>query len=255
MTRAPVAQLDTRPTERNSRSGGERNKVHALVAQWIERFRPKEEVGGSTPSKGTKNNRKLIMIRAILYDVDGVITNSGFFSERLSKEQNIPIDTILPFFKGVYGDCQLGKADLYTELEKVKSEWGYQGDTSELIDYWFSDITPSLNKELVDSVVKIRDQDTKCYIATNQEINRAEYLWEDAGLSNYFDGIFASYEIGAKKPDIKYFDYVVNKLQLLPEEIIFFDSDKKIVDAANAYGMRAFLYTSFEEYKKVLADL
>ncbi len=27
---------------------------HALVAQWIERLRPKESVGGSIPSQGTK---------------------------------------------------------------------------------------------------------------------------------------------------------------------------------------------------------
>ncbi len=195
------------------------------------------------------------MIRAILYDVDGVIVSTGFFSERFAKEYQTPIERLLPFFKVVYGDCQLGKADLYTELDKVKDDWGYPGDTSELIEYWFSDILPNLNKELIDSVVKLRDQDTKCYIATNQEINRAEYLWEDAGLSNYFDGIFASYEIGAKKPSTQYFDYVTNKLQMLPEEIIFFDSDPKIVDAASAYGMRAFLYSSFEEYKRILANL
>jgi hypothetical protein len=30
------------------------NSDDAPVAQWIERFRPKEEVGGSTPSRRTK---------------------------------------------------------------------------------------------------------------------------------------------------------------------------------------------------------
>lgn len=31
------------------------NTIHALVAQWIERLRPKESVGGSIPSQGTIN--------------------------------------------------------------------------------------------------------------------------------------------------------------------------------------------------------
>jgi hypothetical protein len=34
------------------------NVKSALVAQWIERFRPKEEVGGSTPSKGAIKDKK-----------------------------------------------------------------------------------------------------------------------------------------------------------------------------------------------------
>jgi putative hydrolase of the HAD superfamily len=195
------------------------------------------------------------MNKVILFDVDGVILNTKMFSERYTAEYGIDLSVMLPFFKGPFRDCQLGNADLYTELDKVKDDWGFTGETSELIEYWFSDIIPGIDKRLISSVVKLRDNENKCYIATNQEANRAEYLWEDAGLSSYFDGIFASYEMGVKKPEKEYFEYIINKQKVSPTEIIFFDSDPEIVEASNNFGIEAYLYTDYDGLEKKLADL
>ena len=41
-------------TSRNLRRGKPLLKGYASVAQWIEQFRPKEKVVGSTPTRGTK---------------------------------------------------------------------------------------------------------------------------------------------------------------------------------------------------------
>ena len=46
--------MDTRPTERFSRSGGEHYNT-ALVAQWIEYLASNQRVGGSIPSERTVN--------------------------------------------------------------------------------------------------------------------------------------------------------------------------------------------------------
>lgn len=195
------------------------------------------------------------MIKAILYDVDGVILDEKFFSVRYVADYGISLKTMLPFFHGPFRNCQIGEADLYTELDKVKESWNYPGETSELIEYWFSDIATGLKKQLLTSVASLRKSGTKCYIATNQEANRMEYLWETAGLNKVFDGFFVSCDIGTKKPDTEYFEHIVKELKLSPKEIAFFDNDQRAVDAANEFGIEAYLYTGSERYKKDLEKL
>ena len=50
--------------------------------------------------------------KCILLDVDGVLVNSEMFSLQYQKRFNLPQDIMLPFFKGVFQDCLIGKADL-----------------------------------------------------------------------------------------------------------------------------------------------
>ena len=195
------------------------------------------------------------MKKTILYDVDGVILNTKKFTDRYTNDYHISPETLLTFIEGPFYDCQIGKADFYTELDKVRANWNFPGDTSDLIEYWFSDIKKGLNKELLSSITSFRKTGNKCFIATNQEVNRMEYLWETAGLNKYFDGYFVSCDVGIKKPDAKYFEYIVKKLKLSPQEVIFFDNDQRVVDAAKKFGIEAYLYTDFAGYQHILEEL
>ncbi len=67
------------------------------------------------------------MIKAIIFDADGMIVHGDRFSGRLAGEFNIPLDTTKLFFKDAFPDCLIGKADLKEELEKYMKQWNYPG--------------------------------------------------------------------------------------------------------------------------------
>lgn len=52
------------------------------------------------------------MIKAIIFDTDGMTVNSEMFSVQFNKDYGVPMDNLLPFFKNEFQPCLVGKADL-----------------------------------------------------------------------------------------------------------------------------------------------
>jgi putative hydrolase of the HAD superfamily len=189
------------------------------------------------------------MIKALIFDVDGVIVNTGFFSEKLAKDYGTPLDITLPFFKGRFQDCQIGKADLKEELENIKSDWGWVDSTNKLLDYWFED-SKNIDQNLINDINNYKRRGIKCFLGTNQEKYRIEYLRDEVGLRKIFDGIFVSAEIGFRKPAKKFFEYISSKLiDIDASEVLFWDSDQEVVDAVREYGFNSELYTTHKDFK------
>ena len=72
---------------------------------------------------------------------------------------------------------------------------------------------------------------------------------EDVGLKDKFDGAFFSSDLGVTKSDPQFFKLVSEKLQVAPQEIDYWDDDKKNVDIANGTGVNGHSYTNFEEFQ------
>lgn len=51
-----------------------------------------------------------------------------------------------------------------------------------------------------------------------------------------FDYVYLSFEIGIRKPDRKIYEYVLNDLKTLPENILFIDDDTNNILTAKEYG-------------------
>lgn len=72
-------------------------------------------------------------------------------------------------------------------------------------------------------------------IMWRQDIAKA-FTQEGLTTADYFDGMVTSYEAGCCKPDPRIFDYVVEKLGILPEETLFFDDSMANIEAARKQG-------------------
>jgi HAD superfamily hydrolase (TIGR01509 family) len=73
------------------------------------------------------------------------------------------------------------------------------------------------------------------------------------GLTQRFDQVFVSHEIGCLKPASEAFEVAVNGMQLQPSEVLFLDDGQRNVDAATALGMEAHLVRGPAEARAVLA--
>jgi len=74
-------------------------------------------------------------------------------------------------------------------------------------------------------------------------------------VSDYFDGIVTSFEVGCCKPDARIFDYAARTLGLVPSQTTFFDDGAANVEAARAFGFRAERVTADNDFMKLTSGI
>lgn len=190
--------------------------------------------------------------KVVLFDADGVTIKEGkLFSEVLAEQYGIPMEKMIPFFTGIFQDCLVGKADVKQELTKVVNEWGWQGSVDELMSLWFS-TGDELNEEVTALIKRLKAEKIQCYLVTNQEKYRGQYLRERT--SSLFEDVFVSGEIGHKKDEREFYEYIDKEIQDRVSEkqlVLLIDDDKKNIDAAKKFGFDTIYYQKFEDISKL----
>lgn len=191
------------------------------------------------------------MIKGIVFDLDGMVyLSDALFSTRVAKEYDIPADDVMEFFRNDFADCQLGKKDLKDRLATYIEGWGWQGTLKELIDFWFEH--GHINNDMLAEVEALRSQGYICVLATNNEKHRMAYLEHTYNLSEKFDHVVASYEIGARKPDKAVYDEILRRTGLEAKDILIFDDRESHVAALKAMDFHVVLYDGSKRIKEYL---
>lgn len=193
------------------------------------------------------------MIKAILWDGDGVVVNKPeIFSQVYSREHNVPMYDVLPFFKNEFQLCLVGQADLKEQIKPYLIKWGWSNSVEEFLDYWFK-TEDYLNHDLLNEIIKLRQSGIKCYFCTNQEKYRTEYMLRNMSLADYFDQTFSSAYLGYKKPNQEFWQKIFGLIKSVDKtEVLVIDDDKEVVDSALEFGFWAEFYGADNDYKKIL---
>jgi len=194
------------------------------------------------------------MIKVLIFDADGVLINGDIFSKRFSKEYNIDINKINPFFDGPFKECLVGKADLKEVVAPYLKEWDWKYGVDKFLEYWFSS-EYSIDRELIDYIQNYRNNGVKCVMATNQEKYRADYLFNKIGFVDSFDKMYVSAHLGHKKTSKEFFGKLVTGLgDIKKEEILFWDDDIENINVAKEFGINAELYTTFVDFEQKMKN-
>lgn len=190
------------------------------------------------------------MIKAILFDADGVVIKKRerFFSERFAEKQGIAVAEVLPFFKNDMRQAFVNKADLKEVLPTYLQTWRWGGSVDEFLAYWFREESP-IDPEVIGYIDELRRKGIKCYVATDRDKYWSQYLLEHLKFKAYFDGFFFSYDVGHEKDSREYFEEVLNRLALKPEEVMYWDDDQKNVDVAKSLGIDAHFWVSIDQFR------
>jgi putative hydrolase of the HAD superfamily len=144
----------------------------------------------------------------------------------------------------------VGKADLKQELQHYLPQWGWKRSVDEFLNDWFY-CEDQVNKQLINRIQQFRQQNIPCYLATNQEKYRTAYILNYMGFAKQFDGTFSSAYVGYMKRDRAFFEHVLHVLKdVKAQEILFWDDIVENVEVARQTGLRAEIYTTFEEFEK-----
>lgn len=197
------------------------------------------------------------MDKVILFDADGVLTVPGeMFSTIYTRSRNLDLGPFDAFFANEWPDFVTGKRDLKEHIAEHPELWQWPGTPDSLLEYWCS-IGNTPDDEMIRLVQDIRQSGIRCFLATEQERYRGEYM-RDVMFRDVLDGYFISAEVGVKKSDPRFFHIILDRLNddgysLSPQDITFFDDSQSKVDAALEAGIDAYLFEGIHTVRNILS--
>jgi putative hydrolase of the HAD superfamily len=187
--------------------------------------------------------------KAVLLDADGVVLKKAErFSAWYEREFDLPEGSLGAFFEKEFKACQLGQQDLKEAVKPYLAGWKWQDSAEEFLQLWFAKGS-EVNEKVLNKAQEWRRAGVKCYLATNQEQRRLNYLRKELGLEKQLDGIFSSCEIGFAKPQKEFFQFILDEIKQLPTEVVLIDDSPQFVEGAKEMGMEAVLYEEDESFE------
>lgn len=90
--------------------------------------------------------------------------------------------------------------------------------------------------------------DYKIGMISNVGAGFIERMFIERPVTEYFDVVILSSEVGLVKPDVRIYNLAAEKLGLKPAECVFIDDIKTNAEGAEKAGMGAITYTSFAKF-------
>jgi epoxide hydrolase-like predicted phosphatase len=111
-----------------------------------------------------------------------------------------------------------------------------------------------LNDELIEVIKDLKNRDYKIALLSNNSIKLKEGLIKD-GISDLFDVVVISAEVGCQKPQPEIFDILFKKLELEPKEVVFIDDTFKSLEGADKIGYIPVLFKDNQSFKFDLSNI
>ena len=198
-------------------------------------------------------------IKAVIFDIGGVLLhNNGHEQERAWETQaGLPEGAIFKFINrsGLGNAATRGRLSRQELWSKVSEH--FKIDPAQLQTFEASlTTTETLNTELAEFLQSLRPK-YKTALLSNAWPGTREALNQKYGLDKLVDIEIFSAEEGTLKPETKFYQLALIRLQVRGYETIFLDDRTDNVDAASLFGMQSIHYRNNEqaikEIKRIIA--
>lgn len=194
-------------------------------------------------------------VKAIIFDLDGVITDTSVFHEKawrkMAQEKGIPFDDSLgEYLRGVSRQKSL---ELILESAGVTvTDEEFQRLMDKKNNYYkesLENLSP-INPEMFCS---LRERGYKLAIASSSK--NAQQVIDKLGIRQYFDAFVDGTEITRSKPDPEVFLKAAGKLGLPPQECVVVEDAEAGMEAARMGGFVAIYCKNPDQLKDVLLSI
>lgn len=194
-------------------------------------------------------------IKVLLFDVGGVVIDydldRAFTAwepvSRLSRE-----DIKMAFkFDTAYEQHECGEITAEAYFDHLCTTLQLQGDYARIAEGWNAIFIGEIVETL--AMVQAARLQFPCYAFTNtNDIHHVTWSAMFPRVSESFERVFTSYEVGYRKPDTRVFEYVAHTLGVSPESMMFFDDTVENVQAAASSGLHAVHVRAPEDVRNAL---
>ena len=182
-------------------------------------------------------------VRALLLDADGVVQRPA--KGWISAWKAVGGPDFLDDIWRCETQALTGRTDLKPLVSELLEKHGVDATFDELVGLWCRIDVDHHMLELVDSV---RSHGVLTVLATNQQSYRGTWMLENLPYDEHFYAQFHSFRMGLAKPDPAYFQHIVERLGIEPDEAVFVDDMPANVAGARAAGLRAVHFSPLDTY-------
>lgn len=160
---------------------------------------------------------------------------------------------------GIFQELEEGKISPDCFQQKLGELCGHTPDWKETRQAWMGYFT-GLDERLLDCLKELRKR-YKLFVLSNTNpyvmdwACSPEFSSKGKSLTEYFDKLYLSYQIGVTKPDRRIFDYLIADAGIDPAESLFVDDGPGNVQAAHALGFQTYCPRNDEDWRDALAAL
>ena len=207
-----------------------------------------------------KEEEKTAMIKAVIFDMDGVIIDSEMaYLEKLyefAKTKN-PKVTI----EELYGTVGTTKKDCWIVVEKAVNNgetWEQLHD--EYLPRWSgifaqTDYISIFRSEVLDVMDRLKEMGLRLAVASSTNIEQVEKILEMNHVSERLEKIVSGSTVKRSKPDPAVYLYTAEQLGLFPEECLVIEDSTVGITAGHRAGMTvAALIDNRFSFDRTLAD-
>lgn len=184
------------------------------------------------------------MIKACIFDLDGVIVDTAKFHylawKRLADEQGIPFtEHDNEQLKGI---SRMESLDILLSLGSRKVDEKSKAEMATRKNEWFVDYITAMKPDEIFPGVKtlledLRNKKFKVGLASSSK--NAGTVLDRLGIANLFDCVVDGTMIKNSKPDPEVFLLAAERLNVPPETCVVFEDAEAGVEAAHRAGMKS----------------
>ncbi len=194
------------------------------------------------------------MIKAIIFDLNGIFLQSEKLSDRFENDFNISTKVFLPKLKSIMAEVRKPNAKpAFSYWEQAFKQWKIKLNEKEFWNYWFKGEIQS--NKMINYAGFLKRKGIKIFILSNNFKERANFYNHYPWIHDIINKVYFSWKTGFIKPDIKAWKLILSENGLRADECIYFDDQQKNLDSAESLGIKSFLFTNEEELEKIINNL
>lgn len=191
------------------------------------------------------------MIKAIIFDINGIFVKSRKLSDRFQEDFGVPTSTFLPKLSEIMDKVRRpGAGKAFDYWSPVFREWNVHFSEQEFWDYWFKAEIPS--EQMIKFAKSLRDKGIRVFILSNNFMERIKYYNHYPWIHEAVDKVYFSGATGLVKPDPGAWELVLSENGLKSDECLYFDDKEKNLKVAESIGIKAFMFTDEKELERIV---
>ncbi len=179
---------------------------------------------------------------SLLFDLGGVIIDIDFSRAFRAWQpiSTLSLDKIAErfTFDVPYQRHERGEITAAAYFEHLRSSLSLSGDDARVLEGWNSIYIGEIPETM--ALIRSARKDLPCHAFTNTNaVHQAAWSAQFPSVRRLFGRIFASHEIGRRKPEREAFEHIGSTLGVRLDSIMFFDDLLENVEGARSAGLQA----------------
>lgn len=191
-------------------------------------------------------------VRAVIFDFGGVLCFHPPEDKfgRIARVFGISVPELLHIFWANRAEYDAGRLDGRAYWSRVAGQAGAALDERQLpaLAEYEVELWNEFDERVLGWAAHLQAMGFGTAILSNLPRTLGQELRGTPGFLDPFDHVTFSYELGVLKPDPAIYHDAIRGLSIEPQEALFLDDKPENVEGALAVGLRAELYSTWEEF-------